>query len=245
MRIVTGHDYYDSALAFGRDTHVVFVRHKDKIVSTRNTPILAYGFREGLISLHPSVEIVGNRYYGQDGFDTRTKSYKFKAVVVYFCGKKYNGITLTVKDKFTYIDEDEITFWTYDSFLNFINGKCVDVKGYYDQDATISSFFDRKISKNEFDFLIENKYTILISQYDLNSYNSDEQYNFKVDAPELKKIQFYKVVDAYTAFQEISMWVGGTLSYPGNTMITISDKDKIHKHGFDKWSFRKMSEKKK
>jgi hypothetical protein len=32
MKIVTGHDYYDSALAFGHDDHVTFVREKKQSV---------------------------------------------------------------------------------------------------------------------------------------------------------------------------------------------------------------------
>lgn len=64
-------------------------------------------------------------------------------------------------------------------------------------------------------------------------------------APSLQDLEFYMVKDTYTAYQDIFQYVAGVLNSPENKMVKISDKDKIHKHGFDKWSFRKMPEKKK
>jgi hypothetical protein len=57
-------------------------------------------------------------------------------------------------------------------------------------------------------------------------------------------LEFYRVLDAYSAFQRISEWVGGTLANTGNPMVAITDdRIKAHKHGFDRWSFRKLPEK--
>lgn len=234
MRIIYGRDYYDSALAWGRDTDIVFVREKNKTI------LLPYfgslGFRELLTSLHPSVTIDPN------GFTTRTTSYKLIPVIVYFCGKRYNGIKV---ESSSYGETNSTTYWNYDSYYNFLRSKNVDSRGHYDSSQTIKYYFDREISKKELDFLIENKYTILISQWNINLYSNKDEELWSVNAPELKKIHFYKVVDAYTAFQEISMWVGGVLTGQGKPMVQISDKYKIMKHGFDEWSFRKLSQGKK
>jgi hypothetical protein len=62
--------------------------------------------------------------------------------------------------------------------------------------------------------------------------------------PILKDLDFFKVKDPYTAHQEVYQFVTGNLNQPENSMVKISDKDKISKHGFDKWSFRKMPSKK-
>ena len=240
MRIVTGHDYYDSALAYGRDEHVVFVRQKELTIPVKETPLAWSGYREGLRSLHPSVDITHSNWR-QAGFTTKVKKYELEAVVVYFCGKRYNGIIVKSDSKF--FDgslREQNTYWTYDSFVNFLDSKYVELTGYYDSSNTVKSFFDTKISKNEFDFMIENKYTILISQNDLNDFKGDDKQLYLVNAPALKNVQFYKIVDAYTAFQEISMWVGGVLTGQGRPMVKISDKYKVLKHGFDKWSFRKL-----
>lgn len=60
--------------------------------------------------------------------------------------------------------------------------------------------------------------------------------------PELASSEFYKVLDAWTTFQEISMFMGN-LANPDNTPVTISDKDRIVQHGFDEYSFRKPPQK--
>lgn len=60
--------------------------------------------------------------------------------------------------------------------------------------------------------------------------------------PRLAEWQFQKVKNPQQAFQEIYMYISGVLGTSGREMVEISDKDRIHKHGFDKWSFRKMPE---
>lgn len=61
--------------------------------------------------------------------------------------------------------------------------------------------------------------------------------------PCLKDIQFYQVLDAFTAYQELEMWVGGVLS--NNPQIQpVPDKFKIQQHGYDEYSFRKLPTKK-
>ncbi len=54
----------------------------------------------------------------------------------------------------------------------------------------------------------------------------------------LRPLNFAKVKDPYTAFQEIAMWVSN-LAAPQKDMPIISNKMKIATHGFDEWSFRR------
>jgi hypothetical protein len=61
---------------------------------------------------------------------------------------------------------------------------------------------------------------------------------------ELKEIQFYKVYDAFSAFQEISMFVGN-IARPDRNNVEISDEDQIAEKGFNKFSFRKPKGEKK
>jgi hypothetical protein len=62
--------------------------------------------------------------------------------------------------------------------------------------------------------------------------------------PFLKGYSFAKVKDPFTAHQEISQYVGGLLPQPERPMIEVSDKDKVAKHGFNEWSFRRPPQKK-
>jgi len=63
--------------------------------------------------------------------------------------------------------------------------------------------------------------------------------------PILKEFQFYKVVDAFTAFTELQMFVSGVLGVGEKELIEVEDKYKIGQHGYDKWSFRRKPTKKK
>jgi hypothetical protein len=54
----------------------------------------------------------------------------------------------------------------------------------------------------------------------------------------LKDVEFFKLIDTYTAFQELQMYLGG-IARPIKPMPHISDKDMVSIKGFDEWSFRK------
>ena len=62
--------------------------------------------------------------------------------------------------------------------------------------------------------------------------------------PVLKDVQFFRIIDNITAYQELSMFIGGVLGGNSPKTIEISNDIKIAKHGFDKWSFRKEPGKK-
>ena len=63
--------------------------------------------------------------------------------------------------------------------------------------------------------------------------------------PCLRDFSFQKVMDPYTAFQEIEMYIGGVMGGHAPPMVEIKNETRIHKAGFDKWSFRKMPTKRK
>jgi hypothetical protein len=54
----------------------------------------------------------------------------------------------------------------------------------------------------------------------------------------LKDLQFIKVLDPHTAFQELEMYVGGVMTRP-EPLHKVSDKLKAAAHGMDERSFRK------
>jgi hypothetical protein len=57
--------------------------------------------------------------------------------------------------------------------------------------------------------------------------------------PNLKELEFSKVFDAFTAHQELSMYLGDVLRMRDKDTIEISDEDRAKSKGFDKWSFRR------
>jgi hypothetical protein len=69
------------------------------------------------------------------------------------------------------------------------------------------------------------------------------EYQIEIN-PCLREYNFAKIRDPFSAHQELYMFVSGVLNQPERPMVAISDSDKIHKHGFDKYSFRKLPTKK-
>jgi len=57
----------------------------------------------------------------------------------------------------------------------------------------------------------------------------------------LNELEFFRVMDTYTAYQEIQMFLGN-LAQPNKPIPEIPDKDMVSIKGFDKWSFRKPPE---
>src|SRR5690606_32664332 len=86
---------------------------------------------------------------------------------------------------------------------------------------------------------LEHKTPILLIKREYRQSNVDI-----IENPKLADINFFKVMDAYTAFQEIDMYLNGPLCDASKKEPwPISDVEKAVAHGFDKkWSFRKKSE---
>lgn len=64
--------------------------------------------------------------------------------------------------------------------------------------------------------------------------------------PVLSDINFQKIVDPFTAYQEVQAYMFGVLGGNEKQIVEISDKSKLTKHGFDvKSSFRKQKGEKK
>ena len=54
----------------------------------------------------------------------------------------------------------------------------------------------------------------------------------------LKELEFFRLIDTFTAYQELQMYFGA-MAQPNKPIPQVSDKDMISIKGFDKWSFRK------
>lgn len=67
--------------------------------------------------------------------------------------------------------------------------------------------------------------------------NSNHHQNLTIN-PKLSDYEFYRILDPYTCYQEISMYLGG-LAKPEKEIPYIDDKIMAQAKGFDKYSFRK------
>lgn len=96
------------------------------------------------------------------------------------------------------------------------------------------------------DFLIANKIINLLiikfSHFSRNYGVPSETIDLVIN-PCLDDLQFQKVYDANTTFQKLDSYICGTLTYPQNELIEVSNEQKIIKHGFDpKYGFRTRKE---
>lgn len=83
----------------------------------------------------------------------------------------------------------------------------------------------------------EHKTPLFYINHDLKYYSY--KYDLYINT-HLDKIDFVKIFDPYSAFQEIEMYVSVVLGIDSQKTIEVSDKSKIESHGFDyKYSFRK------
>ena len=226
------HDYYDTALGFGIDPNVVY---------KRDSLTIDHPLAKELIKFTPAHNSRG--YYSQ--YDD---TYKAEPFIIGFCGKVYLGYFMRT-DKKEWGGWKEITRICYtikeiEEFFIDNNLNTAINKFHEDQKkSAINAWWSNPFR--------EWSVTQTIDKLKQNQDVQDVFVRYKVPVflitnddkltlnPALNKYEFYKVVDAYTAFQEISQYMSGVLGTTEQNLTIISDKELIKKRGFDKHSFRK------
>lgn len=257
MRIIGGKDYYDSAIAYGIDPGIVFVRTGRSLTNAQMNGI---GRWSGIsVSLTHKDDVDSGSYYGHKrrvstSYHDNYKQidgiyYKLVEHTVIFCGKLYQGLEiLEYKSMSTPVSS---FFWNLEKLKKWAEPRDLVV-------GTATPYWNRKnsnddpfnvisIGKDSVNAMIEHNVSIVIhaNQGDTSVSRGrtgwlEADSGWIADCSGLSNIGFQSALDPYSAFQELSMWVGGTLATNGPNTVTITDdKIKIAKHGFDKMSFRK------
>jgi hypothetical protein len=164
--------------------------------------------------------------------------------LVGFCGKLYVGFNLYEIDTQTNDYHNVLTTTTYD--LDYIRELFEDKSygGYLEDNLQYVLKYDAMDwfrNMNTPCFIFDQDYGVDHLDLKRNRWNQNPKFFIN---PLLKDYEFYKVFDAFQAFQEISMFIGGVLGNREKDIVVVADKYKIEQHGFDKWSFRKEPEKK-
>ena len=227
-------DYYDGVVGtMGIDKTLVYERKTIEIKDNKKMLKEFRGFRNWN-NIHK------NHFLNIGYADTKSKKYENNNFfIVGFCGKLYLGW------KFEY----KVKEWNNRKIIEVI--KTDIIYGYENAKKYLKTNFWRSNLNDDVEYVM--KYDPINMFRELNApifiYDSDRRSPRKSDImiinPILKEWEFYKVMDSFAAFQEISMFIGGVLGIDEKEIIEIEDKYRIAKHGFDKWSFRREPSKKK
>ena len=237
------HDYYDVVTKQGIDKSIVYDRRETKIPLDQ--------FNSQCIQDYPVIREFYEdiKYYSSHTmYSCRIES----VLIIGFCGKFYPCIefyeegcppaipTAKTYIHYTYKDTEEFMklrlttkdleaffapkskFPRHHSFINKL-----------DQHGLKALFSKYSGVKND-ELFIKTKAPVVI--YQNNQYHSLKHTIYTNYS--LKKLQFYKAIDPYMAYQELTMYISGVLGTSRPEPIEISDRDMKFKKGFDEKSFR-------
>ena len=243
------HDYYDTAICYGIDPNIKYIRKQKEYEwnSVVGKKIIKY-FSD-IFYNHP-LNYLENRPRSIWNKESAFKKWRFDGdiikfldtIVIVFCGNVYVGLELqNFNDYKIEIFYDSKTIKNYFEkngvkWLDKIPEKhTYGLDSFYLTTKNLDSYFktyNKMQEKNTIDFHFDIDSPIVMFR--------ENTYPSIIVNPCLKDFNFYKCVDPYTAFQELSMFIGGIMGGKSPIMVEISDEDRISMHGFDKWSFRKM-----
>lgn len=256
MRIISKQkDYYDCIQRYGQDQNQVYVRNQIKLPREQLTQL----WGDLLDNVRCNIEEL---IYGQLCI--------FDCHIIGFCGKIYPVIgikyinyarlkdyQLTNHKITTLITDFQETFFAYTfdellTFLEFTSKKYVKdkVNKYYNfrSSSRIKQIFSKDFNRTKYSKLfIDHNIPIFIVKDNKNSkdYSYSRYNNIYLNPFNLYQYKFQKIFSPFEAYQELEMYISNFLRLQEPTTIEVSEKDKISKHGFDKYSFRKSPSKKK
>lgn len=261
MRIISKfHDYYDSVMAYGQDDSVVFKRDKVNVaydyspstgmVTIKEAPDNAD--TEKLKRIHDAFAphvVVNDGGWVRVGvsFSITLEStkkgieYKLSRFFVIICGVVHNGVRVDWTPHRELITQTEF-FYDMNELAEFLDREDVDItrkkKTYLWQSR--GEMILREFIESWFDDVVVDREQLIADKVSLATISIDRYRSIKMCInPVLADIKFYKKMDAYTLFQELDMWVSGTLAWPPNFMVEVPDKYRLENHGFDpKYGFR-------
>lgn len=256
-------DYYDIGLSVGIDERIRYIRHTNEIKIPNIEQIEAFKPLVDFLNLTPSVGFTDKL-----GKGTKCQIEEVDyPMFLFFCGKVYPMINMQISASERLLvqlgyKEPYDNIYTEQSRKNLglfysiqaIRDELMKFNVDYDLDIRdtrfgnkMSALFDTKIPSKLIDdvhFHFDSP-IILISHADiwatsaLRSYCDSHQRKMATLNPCLLDLNFQSVIDPYTAFQELQMYISGVMGGESPKTIEIADKDKIAKKGFDaKMGFR-------
>lgn len=236
MRIISDfHDYYDCVQAQGQDLSVVWMR-KPKEISIIKKERARWTFTETFP--FPTCGATTLHHWHRDYF------WCYQTTIG-FCGKIYPLLELNIlghEESTICYNLEEVDSFMESNFKEKQLKAYRQTKGFSKQwsscyrRTSFSKFFDecrQKQSAYEDKWFRENRCPVFVARFRPRSQSSTVTLN-----AELKKWEFYRIFDTYSAFQEIYSFMSA-LAVPIEAIPEIDDVTMAEAKGFNKWSFRK------
>lgn len=253
MRIISKfHDYYDIGLSYGIDPNLVYERktkemfmdfrfYRNRKWAERDHKIVKY---EILKQCFPNIDHKKIINYSRPSTKFETMNI-ITIGFICFCGVIYPYLivntnlfkkeNITNKLCFNIQDIDEIVNYCESKPINNLYYKKSKYRPNERQECI--DFFNCQTASYE--YLCETHVHFDCPIFLAKETGHEFQLLFN---PKLDDYEFYRILDPYTAFQNISMFMSGVMGIKEKDTVEISDKDLKHMKGFDEKSFRKESE---
>lgn len=220
MRIISPfRDYYDSVQRYGVDTKCVWVR-KEKEIELEN----------GVATVVP-----------HELYHTASILYD-RLIVIGFCGRLY--YILSGYDRGLALISDDLKV-AAEQYLNEKIRKRIPwtVDYFYQAVGFLKHNQGREASKEL--FLAYNTPVWKYPDWEsTRAHGTGRRRDTLTINTHLNNLQFYRLVDPYTAYQDLSNYVCGVLRAGEPQTADVPDEYLARQKGFDKWSFRRLPSKK-
>jgi hypothetical protein len=228
-------DFYDGAASSGVDTSIIYKRE------TGSVQLDDGFFIDGLPEHFPD-DLGEERYFG--GRSLRDREY-CKWVIIGFCGQYHLAVVNTLHDN---VYQHSMAYYG-EEILELEWHKVRSIWRRDDPKIIIKQMIQQWHLKRDSKYFAQLNTLIFVKQIQpgLSKYEwkNKQLYLEKFEVnPNLNNYKFYKVQDAFSAFQFIQTYISGVLGTKENDIIEVSNESKILKAGFDlKTSFRKDKKK--
>ena len=250
MRIISKvRDYYDCGQAYGQDPDLMYLRRPDEYI---------------LLSGDQWIDRLEDV---RDTMPRSWHSPNLHRFIIGFCGRIYPGYKFSYcyhrlgvtqgKDQFTRLER---VLYHPDDFKDLFRYKAVQkaFPHFMDKPKGRSSWWSLRQMRNTnfqavvqtyeanfaseafFDLFIEMNSPIWIydPSADERCRSPRRKGTFLKINDRLEPYDFVRIQDPYTAYQELSMFVGGVLRRDVPIMVPISDESMLRKKGFHDYSFK-------
>lgn len=233
-------DYYDSCMGYGQDPNLCYVRNP--VEHDWQSPLF-----EKAMNLKMKSDWTWRAWKIDHNIKIDKYNYELESGLVGFCGKVYAFIRVdkSMRGYYPSYNQTDKYFYTEESLIKYLKSEGWKGEKYERSDYRFSGYLNRERVRELFETVDAEDFFFDIGNPVWSIQRSTELGRAMVfiENPCLKELQFYKVFDSFSAYQELSMFLGGVMGEAHPPTVAISDEEMKVKKGFGhKYAFKKEPE---